>query len=159
MEISQNGINLIKKYEGCRLDAYLCPSNVWTIGYGHTGSDVCKGRKITQAEADKLLKNDLLVHSNNVNKLVKVKLNQNQFDALVSLEFNIGYGNFCSSTILKLINQGKFKEAGNRFLFENPNAKTPEEKYKGCFVFDNRKKVLNGLVKRRADEKTLFFKV
>ena len=86
MNISQKGINLIKNFEGCRLTAYKCPANILTIGYGHTGSDVHTGQKITQEEAEKLLRQDLIVHCNNVSKLVKVPLNQNQFDALVSFE-------------------------------------------------------------------------
>ena len=158
MNISQEGINLIKKYEGCRLEAYLCPSNIWTIGYGHTGADVFKGRKITQEIAESLLKNDLTVHCNNVSKLVTVPLKQNQFDALVSLEYNIGYGNFKSSSILRLLNQKKYKEAGGRFIVINQNAKTPEEKYRGSWVFNNKKKVLNGLVTRRREEQKLFLK-
>lgn len=156
MNISEKGIKLIKNFEGCRLEAYKCPANVWTIGYGHTGSTVHQGLKITQAEADSLLKNDLIIHCNNVSKLVKVPLNQNQFDALVSLEYNIGYGNFLHSTLLKMLNSKDYKGAGRRFLFENTNAKTPEEKYNGCFVFDNKKKVLTGLVRRRKAEQELF---
>lgn len=156
MIVSEKGINLIKKYEGCKLFAYKCPSGILTIGYGHTGSDVYTGKKITQEEADRLLSTDLKIHGNNVNKLVIVPLTQNQFDALVSLEYNIGYGNFSKSTILKLINQKKYKETANKFLFENPNAKTLEEKYKGSFVFDNNKKVLQGLVNRRKEEQKLF---
>lgn len=156
MEISDKGINLIKKFEGCRLTAYKCPAGIWTIGYGHTGADVTSGKTISQDEADRLFKQDLKVHSKNVSKLLTVPVNQNQFDALVSLEYNIGVGNFKSSSILRLLNQRKFFEAGARFLFENPNSKTPEEKYKGCWVFDNKKKVLNGLVRRRAEEQRLF---
>ena len=115
MEISQNGINLIKQFEGCRLEAYKCPAGVWTISYGHTGSDVVSGRKITQEQAENLLKQDLIVHCNNVEKLVKVKLNQNQFDALVSFEYNVGYGNFSSSTLLKLLNKGDYTGAAGQF--------------------------------------------
>lgn len=89
---------------------------------------------------DGLLTTDLIVHCNNVTKLVKVPLNQNQFDALVSFEFNIGYGAFNSSTLLKLLNQGKYIDAANQF-----------ERW----VYAN-KKVLPGLVKRRAAEKELF---
>lgn len=156
MNVSENGVNLIKIFEGCRLEAYKCPSGVLTIGYGHTGAEVHVGMEITQTEADILLKKDLIVHCNNVLKLVKVPLSQNQFDALISLEFNIGYGNFQSSTLLRLLNNKDYKGAARRFLFENPNSKTPEEKYKGCFVFDNKKKVLAGLVKRRKKEQELF---
>ena len=140
MNISQKGIDLIKNFEGCRLTAYRCPANILTIGYGHTGSDVSTGQKITQEQAEKLLKSDLLVHCNNVSRLVKVPLTQNQFDALVSFEFNVGYGNFASSTMLKLLNQKKYREAAAQF---------------DRWVYANGK-VLAGLVKRRAAEKTLF---
>lgn len=140
MNISQKGIDLIKNFEGCRLTAYRCPANILTIGYGHTGSDVVIGQKITQEQAEKLLKSDLLVHCNNVSRLVKVPLTQNQFDALVSFEFNVGYGNFASSTMLKLLNQKKYREAAAQF---------------DRWVYANRK-VLAGLVKRRAAEKNLF---
>lgn len=140
MNISQKGIDLIKNFEGCRLKAYRCPANILTIGYGHTGSDVVTGQKITQEQAEKLLKSDLLVHCNNVSRLVKAPLTQNQFDALVSFEFNVGYGNFASSTMLKLLNQKKYREAAAQF---------------DRWVYANRK-VLAGLVKRRAAEKTLF---
>ncbi len=156
MNVSEKGINLIKEFEGCKLQAYKCPANVWTIGYGHTGSDVHAGLKITQHEADRLLKNDLIIHCNNVEKLVTVPLNQNQFDALVSLEFNIGYDNFSKSTLLRLLNSRDYNGAAKRFLVENINAKTPEKKYKGSFVFDDNKKVLAGLVRRRKKEKALF---
>lgn len=156
MNVSEKGINLIKEFEGCRLMAYKCPANVWTIGYGHTGAEVHEGLKITQQEADRLLKNDLVIHCNNVEKLVTVPLNQNQFDALVSFEFNIGYGNFSQSTLLRLLNSKNYKGAAKRFLVETLNAKSPEEKYKGSFVFDNNKKVLTGLVRRRKAEQTLF---
>ena len=140
MNISQKGIDLIKNFEGCRLTAYRCPANILTIGYGHTGSDVVIGQKITQEQAEKLLKSDLLVHCNNVSRLVKAPLTQNQFDALVSFEFNVGYGNFASSTMLKLLNQKRYREAAAQF---------------DRWVYANRK-VLAGLVKRRAAEKTLF---
>jgi len=139
MEISQLGIDLIKRFEGCRLTAYKCPAGIWTIGYGHTGN-VQKGQKITQEEADRLLKADLIVHCNNVSRLVRVPLNQNQFDALVSFEYNVGYGNFAKSTLLKLINQKKYDEAAEQFKLW---------KYA-------RGVVLAGLVRRRAAEKALF---
>ena len=142
MNISQTGIDLIKQFEGCKLEAYQCSAGVWTIGYGHTGSDVTKGRKITQDDAESLLKQDLIVHCNNVLKLVKVKLNQNQFDALVSFEYNVGYGNLSSSTLLKLLNEGDYTGAAGQF-----------EKW----VYAGGK-VLAGLEKRRKAEKELFLK-
>ena len=83
MRTSQNGINLIKRFEGCRLTSYKCPSGKWTIGYGHTNG-VKQGQKITKIKAEEYLKNDLKAFENAVEKMVKVPLNQNQFDALVS---------------------------------------------------------------------------
>ena len=140
MNVSEKGIDLIKEFEGCKLQAYKCPANVWTIGYGHTGAEVHEGLKITQQEADRLLKNDLIIHCNNVEKLVTVPINQNQFDALVSFEYNIGYNAFKTSTLLKLLNQKKYKEAAEQFS---------RWKYAGG-------KVLAGLVRRREKEKALF---
>ena len=156
MNVSETGKCFIKNKEGLRLETYKCSSNVLTIGYGHTGSDVHAGMKITKEEAERLFRMDLYVHENNVNKLVKVPLTQGQFDALVSLEYNIGYGNFRTSSILRLVNEKKYNEACKRFLFENPNSKTPEEKYKGCWVFNNQKKVVAGLVNRRKEEQKIF---
>lgn len=118
------------------------PAGILTIGYGHTGSEVHLGQKITQEQAEKYLKQDITIHSNNVSRLVKAPLNQNQFDALVSFEYNVGYGNFASSTMLKLLNQKKYTEAAAQF---------------GRWVYAN-KKILQGLVKRRAAEKELFVK-
>lgn len=105
MNISKNGIDFIKKEEGLVLNAYLCPANVWTIGYGHTNG-VKKGDKITEEQAEDFLVNDLLYSERIVNKMVKVKLSQNQYDALVSFIFNVGSGNFINSTLLKKLNAG-----------------------------------------------------
>lgn len=140
MEISQNGIDLIKRFEGCRLAAYRCPAGVWTIGYGHTGKDVYSGLMITQEQAEMLLKKDISAHANYVSRLVKVSLNQNQFDALVSFEFNVGCGNFGNSTLLKLLNQGRYIDAANQFA---------------RWKYTNGKMCL-GLEKRRLAEKELF---
>ena len=140
MEISQKGIDLIKKFEGCRLTSYRCPAGILTVGYGHTGSDVHAGMTISQNDADRLLKMDLIVHSNNVNKLVKVALNQNQFDALVSFEYNVGYGALANSTLLRLLNAGDYKGAAGQF---------------GRWVYAGGK-ILQGLVNRRKAETLLF---
>lgn len=140
MNISEKGIKLIKNFEGCRLEAYKCPAGIWTVGYGHTGSTVHQGLKISQLEADSLLKTDLIIHCNNVSKLVKVPLNQNQFDALVSLEYNIGYGNFSRSTLLKLLNTKNYKDAAEQFAVWRLGGG----------------KILPGLVRRRKAEKDLF---
>ena len=142
MNIYQNGIDLIKRFEGCRLKAYRCPAGVLTIGYGHTGSDVSNGMVISQEKAENMLKMDLVVHCNNVTKLVKVPLNQNQFDALVSIEYNVGYGALSTSTLLRLLNQGKYTEASKQF---------ERWVYAGG-------KPLEGLKRRRKAEKELFIR-
>ena len=140
MKTSQNGIELIKRFEGCRLETYICPAGVFTIGYGHTGADVIGGLKITQEEAERLLKEDLKVFEIGIKRIIKVTLNQNQFDSLVSFTFNIGLDSFRKSTLAKLINKGQFKEAANQF---------------NRWVYANGIK-LNGLIRRRKAEKELF---
>lgn len=147
MQISQKGINLIKKYEGCHLSAYLCPAGKWTIGYGHIGTisesgilSVTENTKIAQEQADKLFKSDLKAFEKCINTLVKVKLNQNQFDALVSFTYNEGCANLKKSTLLKLLNQGKYQEASEQL-----------DRWVYC-----RGKKLNGLIKRRQEERKLF---
>ena len=156
MKVSENCKKIIKEFEGCKLIAYVCPSGKWTIGYGHTGSDVYYGLKIKQGLANKLLDQDLLARSRDVSNLLKIAVSQNQFDALVSLEFNIGYGNFKNSSILRCVNAGDFKKAAWHFYHENQGTQKLEEKYKGCWVFDSYKKVLPGLVRRRKVERDLF---
>lgn len=101
MELSQSIKNKIKAWEGCRLTAYRCPAGVWTVGYGHTGSDVIPGKRITQAEADALFEADINKFADGVTATLKgVRVNNNQFDALVSLAYNIGMGAFAKSTLL-----------------------------------------------------------
>ena len=99
MKTSPKGISLIKEFEGLRLKAYKCPGGVWTIGYGHTAG-VRPGMVITEAQAEEFLKEDLFSCENAVNNQ-KLSINQNQFDALVSLIYNIGIGNFQKSTLLR----------------------------------------------------------
>ncbi len=143
MKLSENGTKLIKKYEGCRLKAYKCPRGVWTIGYGHT-NNVRPDDVITQDEAEELFKQDVKVFENAVNRLIKVKLNQNQFDALVIFTFNVGYGDkgLGGSTLLKLLNRGDYIGAAGQF-----------ERW----IYSN-KKPCEGLKKRRKIEKELFLK-
>lgn len=104
----QAGLVLIKQFEGCRLTAYQCSAGVWTIGYGHTAG-VHKGMKITQAQADEYLKQDVAKFEKYVNNPSYVpftdKLNQNQFDALVSFAFNLGQGNVKKLCTGRVMNQ------------------------------------------------------
>ena len=146
MKISNNGINLIKQFEGLSLKPYLDAVNIPTIGYGSTyyrdGKKVTLNDKpISQDEANLLL--EYIANKDfgdKINTLVKVELNQNQFDALVSFCYNLGIGNFKSSTLLKKINQADFKGASEEFIKWN--------KAGG--------KILDGLTRRRQKEKELF---
>ena len=107
-KIGQAGLNLIKQFEGCRLTAYQCSAGVWTIGYGHTAG-VYKGMKISQAQADTFLKQDIVKFEKYINNPSYVpftdKLNQNQFDALVSFAFNLGQGNVKKLCTGRVMNQ------------------------------------------------------
>lgn len=109
MNINKDGINLIKEFEGLRLTPYLCPAKVWTIGYGHTRT-VSAGRRITEAQADQLLQDDLQIFERAVDRLVTVHLSENQFSALVCFAFNVGVGNLEKSTLLKLLNRGWYEQ-------------------------------------------------
>ena len=137
LSISNNGLSLIKRFEGCRLTAYQDSIGIWTIGYGHT-SGVSKGQTITQVQADRYLKADCANAEKAVNKYhSKYHWNQNQFDAHVSFTFNFGSGN-----LKKLLNNGQRTIA-------QISAKIPAYNKAGG-------KVLRGLVNRRAAEKELF---
>jgi lysozyme len=146
MQISRKGLELLKRHEGLRLAAYLCPANVWTIGYGSTGPHVFKGKTISQTEAELLLRKDLSRFEDGVKRLVKVPLTQGQFDALVSFSFNVGLGNgqpgkgLAGSTLLKKLNAGRYDDV-------------PAELMKWT---RGGGKVLPGLVKRRRDEAALW---
>lgn len=133
MKISQVGIDLIKSFEGCVLTAYLCPSNVWTIGYGHT-TGVYQGQTITKEQAEQYLKEDIVKYENYVNN-TGLSLNQNQFDALVSFTYNCGNGN-----LKKLIANRSLSEIAEAILLYNKSRGT----------------VLKGLVRRREAERKLF---
>jgi lysozyme len=113
MYMSVEGIDaLLKKFEGCKLKAYKCPAGIWTIGYGHTSAagapEVVQGMTITQAEANDILRQDLVKYENGVKALVKQPLTQHQFDVLVDFAYNAGIGALKSSTLLKKINAGDF---------------------------------------------------
>lgn len=152
VRISENGINLIETFEGCErkigdnlYQSYLCPANKWTIGIGSTivnGKPVVEHQTCTKEEANSYLKDHLFNKVYPAIAAVKIKINQNQFDALCSFIYNVGAGNFLTSTLLKKLNLGDFKEASKQFLVWN--------KANG--------QVLEGLNRRRTAEKNLFDK-
>ena len=114
LHISQTGIDLIKEFEGFRSNAYLCPGNIWTIGYGHTATAKA-GMTISKLQAEALLVEDVKKFQTLVNQKVRVRLNQNQFDALVSFAFNVGARGFGNSTLRRLLNQGEYSQAAKEF--------------------------------------------
>tara|TARA_R100001443_G_C3342350_1_gene174790 strand:+ start:155 stop:598 length:444 start_codon:yes stop_codon:yes gene_type:complete len=109
MEISQEGKSLIKKFEGCRLEAYKCQANVWTCGWGAT-RDVKEGDTWSQSYADERFDGDIVEFENYVNDLVKVPLHQYQFDSIVAWTFNLGPTNLKESTLLKELNKTNYEE-------------------------------------------------
>ncbi|MDE1474811.1 lysozyme [Xenorhabdus bovienii] len=118
MEISENGINKIKNYEGLRLHAYPDPATgaePWTIGYGHT-KGVKPEQVITEQQAETFLHEDLIPIYAEIQRIVKVPLTQGQFDALCSFIFNLGIGNFIHSTLLKKLNLADYQGAAEEFL-------------------------------------------
>jgi lysozyme len=139
--INAAGLALVKSFEGLRLEAYRCAAGVLTIGWGSTGPHVKEGMTITLEEAETLLKTDLARFERGVEIMAPVATD-NQFAAMVSLSFNIGLGNFSSSTVLKRHKAGKYQRAADAFLLWN--------KAKG--------NVLKGLVKRREAERALYLK-
>ena len=108
------GRELTESFEGCKLEAYQDVRGVWTIGYGHTGS-VSPGDTCTQQEADDWLQEDIQWAAQVVVREVKRDLTQGEFDALVDFVYNVGSGNFASSTLLKMINAGDFVGAAAQF--------------------------------------------
>lgn len=139
MNTSPGGISFIKQHEGVRYHAYDDGTGVWTIGVGHV-KGVMPGDKIDDAKVDQFLREDLESAEYAVNRLVKVDLTQNQYDALVSFTFNVGSGNLASSTLLKMLNKGNYQAAADQF----PKWTLAKGK------------VLRGLVTRRAAERLLF---
>jgi lysozyme len=142
VNISQNGIALIKKFEGCSLEAYPDPATggrPWTIGYGHTHA-VEPHTYITQEQADAFLREDLTLAELAIHANVRVPITQNQFDALCSFTFNLGVAALVGSTLLKKINAGDYTGAADEFVkWNHANGK-----------------VLPGLTARRAAERDLF---
>ena len=144
MNISKSGIELIKRFEGLRLKAYQDSVGVWTIGYGWTlpvdGKKVGPGMQIDQPTADRLLKCGVVQYEQGVNQLVKVKITQGQFDALVSFAYNLGLRSLSTSTLLQKLNAGDKQGAADQF---------------GRWVNAGGKR-LDGLVARRAAEREMF---
>lgn len=140
MKTSDKGIDLIKKYEGFRAKAYKCPSDKWTIGYGHT-LNVKSTDVIDKAQAEYFLRQDVEFAEKEVNKH-NLNINQNQFDALVSFVFSLGVGNFARSTLLRKIKS-------------NPDDPTIRKEFERWVYAGG--KILTGLIKRRKEEANLYF--
>ena len=140
MKTNQAGIDLIKSFEGCKLEAYLCPAGIPTIGYGTTRG-VKLGMKITEALAEKFLREDIVEFENQLDSL-GLHLNSNQYAACISFIYNLGFGNFRSSTLrAKIANDPDDPAIADQFLRWT--------KAGG--------KVLDGLVRRREAEAKLYF--
>lgn len=135
----------IHRWEGLRLKAYQDIAGIWTIGYGTT-KNVKPGMVITKEQAEQFFRKDIKWVENAINTQVKVRLNQNQFDALASLIYNIGAGAFGRSTLLKRLNAGLYQEAADQFLVWN-KARNPRT---GQLEFSR------GLMNRREDERKKF---
>lgn len=139
-------IDKIKKHEALRLTAYLpTKDDVWTIGWGHTKT-ARQGMVITETQAEDLLRQDLAWVEDTIKRLVKVPLEQNQFDALASLIFNIGGAAFAKSTVLRKLNEGDYKGAADAFLMWDKQ----RDKQTG------KMNKLRGLTIRRTEERALF---
>lgn len=141
-EINRAGLELIKSFEGLKLKGYLCPAGIPTIGYGHTGAGVRVGQVITEAQAEELLRADLRRFEDAVFKLVGYHATDNQFSALVSFAFNVGAGEggLKTSTLLRKHNEGDYAGAKAEFAKWRMGGG----------------KVLNGLIRRRAAEASLY---
>jgi lysozyme len=139
LRVSDNGRMMVAKFEGCRLKAYQDVVGVWTIGYGQT-KNVTKGMVWTQQQANDDLLATLTEFGKQVASLVRVPIYQNQFDALVSFTYNVGVGNFKTSTLLRKVNACDFAGAHDEFVKWN--------KAGG--------KVITGLTRRRLAEAAVF---
>jgi lysozyme len=146
MKINNLGIDLMHFFEGCKLEAYQCSAKVWTIGWGNTfyenGTPVKQGDKITQDRANSLFVFVANKFADEIKKLIKSNLTENQFSALVCFAYNVGTGNFAKSTLLKKVNA-------------NPN----DPSISNEFLRWNKAggKELLGLTRRRTAESKLYF--
>lgn len=132
---------IIKRWESCRLHAFKpIPTDPWTIGWGATGPSITEGLMWDQAQADADLDNRCALLASQLRAVIKWPLSDNQFGACLSLAYNIGYGSFSNSTLLKKLNAGDIAGASEQFLVWNKSAG----------------KFLQGLMNRRKDEQKLF---
>lgn len=142
--VSQRGLDLIKSFEGCRLEAYPDPGTgdkPWTIGWGSTGADIHKGLVWSQKQCDDRLAADAQCVALEVDKLIgPASTTQSEFDALVSFAYNLGIGNLAGSTLLRLHKAGRYEDAAKQFVRWNRAAG----------------RVLAGLTRRRAAEAALY---
>jgi lysozyme len=148
--ISEEGVGLIKRFEGLhkvgkdgKIRAYRCPAGKWTCGWGST-KGVRSGTTWTEAEAEERLRQDIKEHEAIVKQYVQVPLTQGQYDALVSFVYNLGGGNFRSSTLLKKLNQGLYDEVPEQLMRWNKAR------------VDGKLTALKGLTRRRAAESAIF---
>ena len=141
MKVSQECIDLVKFFEGFEPKAYLCPANVWTIGYGRT-KNVKEGDELTELQAERDLLEELDEFAEQVLNTVKISLDQNELDALTSWTYNLGVGNLQSSTLLKKLNSGDKNSVPSEMVTWNKAAG----------------KVLAGLTRRREAEAKLWVK-
>lgn len=140
MNISEAGLDLIKTHEGLKLISYKDGGGVWTIGFGHTNSNVREGMHITEEQADEFLRNDIIAAEKCISNSVTVEMTQGQFDGLCSFIYNLGCRVFGTSTLLEKLNDGDDIGAAQEF---------PK------WVYDNHK-LVHGLQVRRKDEMEMF---
>lgn len=144
MKTSDTGVALIKRFEGLELEAYKDIAGIWTIGYGHTGPDVQPGMRISEHEAEELLKSDLRPREEAVTRLTSVSLNQNEFDSLVSFVYNVGIDSYRKSTARKRLNANNRVGAAEALTWWN------KATVGGVL------REVRGLTRRRASERALF---
>jgi lysozyme len=144
MQVSDAGRRFIESWEGFSADAYLCPAGVWTIGYGHT-EGVRRGQRISRPEASAMLANDLVSFGHEVSRLIgDAHTEQQEFDAMASLTFNIGVGGFARSTVLRHHKRGDKQAAARAFGLWN------------MAVIGGVKQAVPGLTRRRAAETGMY---
>lgn len=140
LRLNKTGLDLIKKFEGCRLQAYQDVSGIWTVGWGQTGPWIDESTMLSQAQADTLLERELKKKEEAMSRIVIAPTTENEWAALVSLAYNIGIGAFANSTLL-------------RYLNSDQKGLVPEQFLVWCKV---KKKVIPSLLARRQTEKELY---